>query len=113
MSLYQCDCCGCVENTNTGAQSIPEVFQTYFDWTGIEDKRNMKLCSACGPTKYSDGKPTKYGVWHNIFKRTFLPKGMFKTARNGNLAHKETGEENYFLYAIPEPVEFCQQERSE
>lgn len=100
MSLFQCQNCGCVENTATAAQSCSEVFSEFFDWTGIEEKKVMKLCSACGPTKHSDGTPTEYGKWHGLFKRTFLPMGMFRTARNGNLEHAETGEQDYSKYAI-------------
>lgn len=65
MSLYQCEQCGCQENTATGCY-----------WG-----REKKLCSFCGD-----------GEWHGKFKRKFLPKGLFKTNRVGNLEHKETGE---------------------
>ena len=71
-----------------------------FDWSGMEDKRGMRLCSACGPTHYIDGNPTGYGKWHGRFAQTFLPKGMFKTARNGNLEHIETGEQDYYKYEV-------------
>ena len=99
MSLFQCENCGCVENTATGHGHV--CLADCFDWSGIEDRQNMKLCSACAPTKYADGKPTEYGRWHDRFKRTFLPIGMFKTASNGNLEHKETGEQDYHKYAVP------------
>jgi hypothetical protein len=100
MSLFQCDNCGCAENTALAAQSVPEVFAQFYDWNGIEEKKAMRLCSACGPEKYSDGAPTEYGKWHGRFARTFLPLRMFKTARNGNLEHKETGEQDYHKYAV-------------
>jgi len=72
----------------------------YFDWTGIEDRCGKPLCSACGPTKYIHGKPTECGHWHGEFDRVFLPPGMFKTARNGNLEHVETGDQDFRKYAI-------------
>lgn len=101
MSLFQCDNCGCVENTATAAQSYPEVFAHLFDWAGIDEKKSMKLCYACGPILYTDKTSTGYGSkWHNRFERTFLPKGMFRTARNGNLEHIETGEQDYSKYII-------------
>jgi len=100
MSLFQCDNCGCVENTALAAQSYPEVFAELFDWTGIEEKKAMKLCSACGPTTYSDGTPTEYGKWHGQFDQTFLPKGKFKTSRNGNLEHIATGDQNYSKWKV-------------
>jgi hypothetical protein len=100
MSLFQCDNCGCVDNTATSAQAYPKVYQDFFDWTDMPERRDMKLCHACGPLKYSDGTPTGHGVWHNRFKRTFLPKGKFRTAKNGNLECIATGEQAYFKYEI-------------
>lgn len=73
MSLYQCEDCGCRENTATGAY-----------WG-----RDRKLCSACDT-----------GEWHGKFPRMFLPKGMFVTDRHGNLAHKETGDTDITKYEI-------------
>jgi len=97
MSLFQCENCGCCENTVFGTDRWQRF---YFDWTGIEYKREMALCSVCMPTKYADGKPTKGGKWHGKFPRRLLPKGMFKTNKVGNLEHKETGSENYSEYEI-------------
>lgn len=100
MSLFQCEVCGCCENTALACQGCDGYAEEFFDWTGIEDKRGKKLCSACAPTKYADGNATEYGKWHGRFQRTFLPLGMFKTAKNGNLAHIETGDEDFKKYAI-------------
>jgi len=99
MSLFQCENCGCVENTACSAQGF-KVLHDCFDWAGIEQLEHKLICSACGPTKYRDGKPTKFGKWHGVFDRTFLPLGMFKTNREGNLEHIETGEGSYKQYAI-------------
>ena len=74
MSLYQCEECGCKENTATGAY-----------WG-----RDVKLCSECDT-----------GAWHGLFEKVMLPKGMFTTNREGNLAHKDTGETDLKKYAIP------------
>lgn len=102
MSLFQCENCGCCENTALASQGFS--WADLFDWTGIEARRGKKLCSACGPTKYSDGTATEYGKWHGRFDRVFLPLGLFKTARNGNLAHVETGDEDFRKYAVPVPA---------
>lgn len=99
MSLFQCENCGCCENTALSAQGFAPM-KDLFDWTGIEDRKGMLLCSVCGPTRYRDGVITKYGEWHRVFPRVFLPKGMFITNRVGNLAHKETGDENFRKYEI-------------
>lgn len=104
MSLYQCEHCGCCENTALGHYWPGLAGHTdWFDWTGMEDRRGKKLCSACGPTKYEDGKPTDSGTWHGQFGRVFLPKGQFKTNQRGNLEHVETGSEDFRAYAIPGP----------
>lgn len=102
MSLYQCEHCGCMENTATG--SPPGMPTKWFDWTGIEDRMGKHLCCSCGPAKYESGSPTGYGEWHGIFDRVFLPKGMFKTNARGNLEHIETGSENYREFAIKAPT---------
>ena len=73
MSLYQCEKCGCCENTALGHY-----------WG--EDTR---LCSEC----YS-------GVWHDSFKKIMLPKSMFVTNKDGDLSHKETGDTDFMKYAL-------------
>ena len=102
MSLYQCEHCGCCENTATGGVAHRgEWYANLFDWTGIEDRRGKLLCSACGPAKFSDGTEIdNAGQWHGRFPRTFLPMGMFQTAKNGNLEHIETGDQDIRKYAI-------------
>ena len=100
MSLFQCEHCGCAENTALSLQGFFLV--DLFDWTGIEDRRGKKLCSACGPTKYSDGNPTKYGQWHGQFDRIFLPMGQFRTNKVGNLEHIETGDDDFRKFALTE-----------
>ncbi|WP_186092292.1 hypothetical protein [Burkholderia gladioli] len=99
MSLYQCKHCGCCENTALGMQ--PGTPPRWFDWTGIEHRRGMELCSACMPTRFADGTSVpRAGGWHGQFERVFLPKGMFKTNARGNLEHIETGTEDFRAYAI-------------
>lgn len=99
MSLFQCETCGCAENTALSSQGF-KLMPECFDWSGIESRKGKLNCSACGPTKYADGKPTEFGVWHNRFPRVFLPLGMFRENRVGNLEHIATGDENYRNYAI-------------
>lgn len=103
MSLFQCEVCGCVENTALACQGFKGVPEKWFDWSGIADRKGKLLCSSCGPTSYTDGSPTVYGKWHGQFKRIYLPKGMFKTNRVGNLEHVETGDEDYRRYAVDAP----------
>lgn len=99
MSLFQCENCGCAENTALSCQGIKGV-EDWFSWKGIEERRGMLLCSACAPTHYVQGLTTGLGAWHNEFKRRYLPKGMFQTARNGCLEHIKTGEQDYKKYEI-------------
>lgn len=101
MAIYQCEWCGCKENSTKGNLNTWHMPDMY-SWAGIEDRKGMKLCSACSPIYYSDGKPcSKFnGQWHGCFERVFLPKGMFVTNGEGNLMHKETKDTNYYQYRI-------------
>lgn len=98
MSLFQCDNCGCVENTALASQGFNGFFEKLYDWSYAPERKGMRICSACGPVKYSDGTGTKYGEWHKVFPRQYLPKGMFETNSSGNLCHKETKSEDYRSY---------------
>ena len=104
MSLFQCENCGCVENTACSDQGF-ELADLY-DWSYNELLKGKKLCRACGPSKDANGDVMncyawgEYGVWHKQFGRTFLPLGKFKTASNGNLEHIETGDQGYEKYAL-------------
>lgn len=83
MSLFQCEACGCRENTATC---------NFWMRNDVDSAcKGMKLCSACD---------TDIGKWHDHFPRVFLPIGMFETNTRGNLSHKETGDENVHAYAI-------------
>ena len=68
MSLFQCEKCGCAENTSAS-------------WSKYWASGGEPLCSACTD-----------GTWHGKFPREFLPKGEFITNNDGNLEHIETGE---------------------
>ena len=86
MSLFQCEECGCVENT------------ACCDYWWNKAEGLPLVCSAC--SKGQSDEYQKRGEWHGTFKRTFLPKGMFRTAQNGNLEHIETGEQDYRKYEV-------------
>lgn len=104
MSLFQCEHCGCCENTALSNQGCGEWFAKHMDWSGMPERKGMKLCSACQPAKFSDGEVNdEGGNWHNAFPRVFLPKGQFHTNRVGNLAHNETGDEDFTKYQIAAP----------
>lgn len=90
MSLFQCENCGCMENTALAFQGFKDVCD-WFDWEYAPERKGKRLCSACGPVKYSDGDPTEYGKWHEQFPRTIFPMGEFFTNKVGNLQHRETG----------------------
>lgn len=101
MSLFQCQNCGCADNTSLTYHGFNMWFVDDYDWTGIEERKGKKLCSACGPLKFKSGALTeKGGKWHNAFPRIFLPLGMFKTNSKGNLEHIETGSTRYYEYGI-------------
>lgn len=85
MSLYQCQECGCCENTACG----------WYWYTKHDDPKykDRMLCSACAPTKFSDGTKTRLGKWHGLFKREFYPLGSMETNGDGNLVPKEKKNE--------------------
>lgn len=88
MSLFQCQHCGCKENTAL-ASTYSWISPESYDWTGIEDRKGKRLCSACLPERYADGTATGHGKWHGRFERTFLEKDMYETDHEGNLKRKK------------------------
>ena len=118
MSLFQCDKCGCVENTacSDGGYMIkylitkerkPEVYKSYKKVLGLTEEDEFgKYCCVCNPVWFADNR--QYGIgenpnkkeWHNKFERIFLPKGEWITNKVGNLEHKITGEQDYYKYVI-------------
>jgi hypothetical protein len=85
VSIYQCEECGCAENTALGWYWYNEHKDPKYN--------KRKLCSACGPEFYSDGSSTeKCGKWHGRFKRKFYPIGSMVTDGHGNLITKEAAE---------------------
>lgn len=90
MSLFQCEACGCCENTALSSQGYTTLIDI-FNWEGKEEYKGKKLCSECGPKYYTDGKPTGAGKWHGRFEKVLLPKGEFITNKEGNLEHKISG----------------------
>ena len=103
MSLFQCEQCGCRENTALSFQGFKMITEC-FDWSYAPDREGMKLCSACGPPKCADGDPSGCGVWHGQFPRLFLPKGAFRTDRVGNLEHTVSGSKDYISHELEEPT---------
>ena len=87
MSIFQCEECGCAENTSLGWFHCRNL---------IKDPKyhGKKLCSACGPTQYDDGTPIeKTGKWHGRFERRFYEKDSMETNNDGNLVPKRRGEQ--------------------
>jgi hypothetical protein len=81
VSLFQCQECGCCENTACG----------WYWYTKHDDPKynDRKLCSACGPATFSDGtKNDKCGEWHGRFERTYYPLNSMETDSSGNLKKK-------------------------
>jgi len=88
MSIFQCENCGCAENTSCG-------------WYHCRNSKRLTpkeylgkaLCSACAPTEYASGQNNKEfnNKWHGLFIRTFLPHGEFKVNGQGNIEHIESG----------------------
>ena len=99
MSLFQCDNCGCCENTALSIQGC-KMFSEDFVWGTSSGSMGQMVCSDCGPTHFDDGSLTGLGEWHGDFDRVFLPKGMFHTNQQGNLEHNESGSIKFRDYQI-------------
>lgn len=105
MSIFQCERCGCAENTACGVGMFYHS-PSSFDWSYAPELEGKRLCSACGPTHLKNGSKTiTEGQWHGLFPRVYLPKGQFVTNSVGNLAHRETGDTDYLKYALGEQDE--------
>lgn len=93
MSIFQCERCGCAENTACGVGMFYHA-PSSFDWSYAPELKGKRLCSVCGPVRLAGGKPTiTEGKWHGLFPRMFLPLGMYVTDNRGNLVHRDTGED--------------------
>lgn len=90
MSLFQCESCGCCENTALSAQGF-KMMKHLFNWNYKPELEGRLICSACGPSEYKCGAKTKFGKWHDVFERTYLEKGKFFTNDRGDLEHTDTG----------------------
>ncbi len=104
MSIFQCEKCGCAENTALTSCGHQGYLHELLDWKGLEDFRGKLLCSACQPALYIDGAAHNRRGWHGAFPRVFLPKGEFHTDKRGNLIHTKTGSPQYIDFAIPNPA---------
>lgn len=100
MSLFQCENCGCCENTATSFQGCHGFFARNLDWSEFPEREGKRVCSACAPAMFKDGSETGLGEWHNEFNRTFLPIGEFRTDEQGNLEHIKTGSKDWAKWAL-------------
>lgn len=74
MSIFQCDGCGCAENTalSNGGYMARLLFPQELVSKGLDPKG--RYCSMCWG-----------GEWHGRFPRVFHPKGTMRTNSVGNL----------------------------
>jgi hypothetical protein len=89
MPSFICENCGCVDNSACGG--------TY--WTANADpplypppyKKGQKLCLACSPTIYTNGRKNgDAGKWHDKFERLMPDGSLFKS----NIGNKFSGPTN-------------------
>lgn len=102
MSMFQCQNCGCAENTALTSGYLTFLHKD-LDFVGIESRVGKRLCSACTPSNFvGGGVVDKGGQWHGRFPRRFLEKGAYVTNKEGNLAHCTTGELDYHKHSKDE-----------
>jgi len=88
MSLYQCDKCGCVENSALGHYHSVNVRDLWPD-----EYVGKKLCSECGPPTYRSGEVCKkFGKWHDAFEKKIYPLNSLYTDDQGNIRRKSDGK---------------------
>lgn len=104
MSLFQCEICGCIENTALSLQGVGTVMSDSFDWTGVEERKGKMLCSEHIQKKFKDGNTSGFGVWHGQFEQRYLPLGKFVRSSDGSLQHKDTGDTEIKKYLVPRPT---------
>lgn len=81
MAIFQCDECGCAEDTAYGWLHCSLLV----DVTKPE-QLGTRVCSACAPSKWPIGNAIEgFGVWHDKFPRVYYPHGKFKKTK----AYKE------------------------
>ena len=115
MSLFQCDKCGCRENTSCSNAAHPYFINHSADknprnaaaMDSARERLDLKsgesfgaYCSACSPFWFTEARDlgvgenpnptTKCGLWHGRFPRTYYPLGLMETDRVGNLSPKKT-----------------------
>lgn len=84
MSLYQCEKCGCVENTALGHYHCRNAKEMWAD-----EYIGKSLCSECGPAEYKDGEKCRdLGKWHGRFEKIIYPLGSLYTDKEGNVRRK-------------------------
>lgn len=90
MSIFQCEKCGCLENTTRGLYHTRnmDLYSNYQEGT----EKGMKLCACCAPLNYSDGVKTEFGQWHGRFSRVFYKVNSLYTDGEGNVRNKDTDE---------------------
>ena len=68
MGRFLCDKCGCIENTALGFCWLADAEDN--DYWEDKNLNGLYLCSACMPSKYSDGSNNaRGGKWHGLFER--------------------------------------------
>lgn len=96
MSIFQCQVCGCAENTACGW-----YHSRFSESLNKPEDIGVAKCSACGPSTFPDGTNNeRIGKWHNRFKRRFLPHGEFFTNENGNIEHVHSGLVGNEVYEV-------------
>jgi hypothetical protein len=84
VSLFQCDKCGCVENTALGHYHTRNWAELWPD-----EVLGKALCSECMPTKFRSGETCeKGGKWHGRFEKRCYPLGSLYTDDVGNVRRK-------------------------
>ncbi|MFT5849338.1 MAG: hypothetical protein ACI9H6_000143 [Patiriisocius sp.] len=83
MPLIVCDLCNAIDNT-----SFAIYWERNEDCFDDPDLKGKALCSACSPSTYSDGEPTRCkGLWSGRFTKVIATEEHMKTEDLRNFVH--------------------------
>ena len=67
MSLFQCEVCGCRENTAHSMPGFKGITKCY-DWSFAPERDGLLVCSACGPSHEARGSGSGFVKWYGKFE---------------------------------------------
>ena len=88
MAIFQCDECGCAEDTAWGWLHNALIVDVT-----LPEHLGTRVCSACAPAEWGPGRPIEgFGAWHDKFPRVYYPHKSFRPTK----AYKKHGRKTQY-----------------